>query len=165
MTPALAAVIFALWEVLDRLADQPGNGGVAPGVILSLLTAAEIMLGHAHCALLGNALTVLGFAFMGAALIACWRGISFSGAIPAIAVALPSLLLMGQRTTASKLPWSVFALPALAPILLAITLPLTHWPKLRLQLVRLVFVLTPLAAAVALAWLDEPLDFSAEGSE
>ena len=72
---------------------------------------------------------------------------------------------MGLRTTDSKLHWSTFALPAFAPLLLAITLPFGHWPRLRLHLVRLVLVLTPLAAAVALAWLDEPLDFSNEGSE
>jgi hypothetical protein len=164
MTPAFAVVIFALWEILDRLAVQPGSGSVAVGVVLSLVTASEIML-HAHSARLMGALTALGFAFAGLAIIACWRNVDFRGAIPAVAVALPSLLLMGQRTTISKLPWYVFALPVCAPILLAATLPFAHWPKLRLHLMRLALVLTPLAVAVVLAWLYEPDVLSDDWSE
>jgi hypothetical protein len=166
MVPALATTIALLWIILDRLAAQPGSSSVALGVVFSLLVAAQVML-HAGTTSLMDALVVVGFAFIGVALIAYRRGVEFGGAIPAVAVALPALLLMGQRTTYSKLPWIVFALPACAPLLLAVTLPFMHWPKVRLHMVRLVLVLAPLIAAAVLAWHYQPdaLDFSGDGSE
>ena len=164
LAPALAAIIAALWVILDRLATQPGSSSVAVCVILSLLVAAQLML-HAGTGRLMEALVVLGFAFTGVALIAWRRGVEFGGAIPAVAVALPALLLMVQRTTSTKLPWFTFALPACAPLLLAVTLPFTHWPKVRLHVVRLALVLAPLIAAMVVAWLYAPLDLSGDGSE
>ena len=164
MAPAFAAVIAALWIVLDRLATQPGSSSVAVCVILSLVVAGQLML-HAHSLTMMDTLAVLGFAFTGVAVIAYWRGVEFGGAIPAVAVALPALLLMGQRTTDSKLPWFTFALPACAPLLLAVTLPFTHWPKLGLHLLRLALVLAVLGATVAVAWHYEPLDFGGDGNE
>lgn len=164
MAPAFAAVIAALWIILDRLAAQLANGSIAVAVILALLTAAQIMI-HAHSASLMEVLAALGFAFTGLAIIACWRGVQFGGAIPAIAVGLPAMLLMGQRRTISKLHWITFALPACAPLLLCLTLPLAHWPRWRLHLTRLVLVLAPLALAVVLAWSDDPLNFEDDWGE
>jgi hypothetical protein len=165
LAPAFAAVIAALWMILDRLAAQPGSSSVAVCVILAMLVAAQLMGLHAHSASLMDVLVALAFAFTGIALVAYRRGVEFGGAIPAVAVALPALLLMGQRTTSSKLPWIAFALPACAPLLVAVTLPFTHWPKLCLHLVRLVLVLALLAVAVVLACVYEPIDLSGDGSE
>jgi hypothetical protein len=165
LAPAFAALIAALWIILDRLAAQPGSSSVAVCVILAMLVAAQLMGLHAHSASLMDVLVALAFAFTGIALVAYRRGVEFGGAIPAVAVALPALLLMGQRTTSSKLPWIAFALPACAPLLVAVTLPFTHWPKLCLHLVRLVLVLALLAVAVVLACVYEPIDLSGDGSE
>jgi hypothetical protein len=164
IAPALAAVIAAHWIILDRLATQSSNGSIALAIILTTLVAAQLML-HAHSARFMDALAVLAFAFAGVWLVAWRRGVEFSGAVPAVAVAVPSFLLMGQQLLETKLHWTTFALPALMPFVLAITLPFAHWPTMRLHVVRLILVLILLGATVALAQLAEPLDFSEEPAD
>ena len=70
---------------------------------------------------------------------------------------------MGQQETFSDVPWYTFALPALAPLLLAEALPLSHWQGTRLHVLRMLLMsllmLLPLAAAMYLALDAGPLDF------
>lgn len=159
IAPLLAAGIAALWIVLERSAQEPAGGSVAIAAVLALLTAAQIAGAHAHSARIMIALFALGFALAGLTIVALRRRIEFCGALPAVAVALPTLMLMAQRTTSSKLPWIVFALPAIAPLLAGVTLPVPHWPRPVLIMIRMVLVLAALVLAAGLAWLDEPVHF------
>jgi hypothetical protein len=103
---------------------------------------------------------ILAAAFSGLAAIACWRGVDFSGAVPAIAVALPGILLMGkQETSVESIHWAAYVLPACAPLVLVITLPFARWPKLHLHLLRLALVLALLTVSIVLAQQGGALDF------
>jgi hypothetical protein len=162
LAPAFAMVVWAEWVILDRIAAQPASFSVALSLTLSLLAAAGVLI-HAGTARLMDATLVQACAIAGVLLVACCRRVDVGGAIPALAVALPGLLLMGQLTQAEeKMHWAAFALPACAPLLLVATMPVTHWPKLRLHLVRLALVLIPLAFALYLAHEAAPLDFGEE---
>ena len=74
-------------------------------------------------------------------------------------VALCGLLLAGWSETYSDVPAASFFLVALAPLLLGITLlpPLARLKTFHRELLDVAFVLVPLAAAVALAVLNESL--------
>ena len=111
-----------------------------------------------------NASIVVAAALSGIALVA-WAGrADAGGAVPAAAVMLPGLLLMGQQETFSDVPWYAFALLALAPLLLAEVLPLSDWQTSRPQRIRfllmMLVLLIPLVAALLLAHLASPLDFA-----
>ena len=158
LAPVFAATVWATWVFLDRLAVLPGSTSVAICVILALLTAGTVLI-QARTARLMDVTIVLAFAFIGIAIVAYARGVQFDGAVPAIAVVLPSLLLMGERTTYEEIHWSAFVLPILALLLLTATLPFTHWPKFRLHLVRLLLASIPLGIALYLALQAGPVDF------
>ena len=165
LTPAFALVVWLEWVVLDHLSAQPGSSSVAVALTLSLLVAGGVLI-HAGTARLMDAAIVLACAFLGVWLISFWHGIEFGGAMPAIAVALPALLLMGHQTQAEeKMHWSAFALAGCAPLVLAATLPFSRWPKLWLHVVRLALILIPLAIAGYLAHEAGPLDFGEDWNE
>lgn len=162
LAPAFAVVVWAQWVILDRLAAQPASFSVPLALMLSLVAAAGVLI-HAGTARLMDATLVQACALTGLLLVSWWRRLEVGGALPALAVALPGLLLMGKLTQMEeKMHWAAFALPACAPLLLVATMPFTHWPKLRLHFVRLVLVLIPLAFALFLAREAGPLDFGEE---
>lgn len=157
LAPAFAAVIWLQWVILDRLAAQPGSSSLALCLTLALLTASCVLI-HAGTKRLMDPAVVLAFALAGVWLIAIWRGVEVGGAIPAIAVALPGLLLMGQLNT-EKVHWSAYALTAAAPFMLVFSMPLARGPKWRLHGMRLALVLLPLVIAIIIAAEAGPLDF------
>jgi hypothetical protein len=162
LAPAFAAVVFAQWVILERLAAEPPGGSVPFCMALAFLGAGGVLI-HAQSARHMDVAIVLASALAGLALVAgVWRA-DASGAMPAVAVTLPALMLLGQQENVSEVPWYAFALPALAPLLLAETLPLTHLPGTRPRLLRLVLMLllvvVPLAAAFYVANVAAPLDF------
>jgi hypothetical protein len=157
LAPAFAATIWLQWVILDRLAAQPGSSSLALCLTLALLTASGVLI-HAGTKRLMDPAVVLAFALAGVWFIAIWRGVEIGGAIPAIAVALPSLLLMGLLNT-EKVQWSAYALTAIAPFMLILTMPLTRGPRWALHLMRLAVVLLPLVIAIIIAREAGPLDF------
>jgi hypothetical protein len=161
LIPALATTIWLLWILLDKLTNQPASGSVSAAVILALLTAGGVLV-FAGTKRLMDVDVILASAIAGIALVAWLRGFGINGAIPAAAVILPSLLLMGQRTTFAEFHWCVFLLPALAPLLLAITLPFKDWPRLRLHAARIALILIPLGVAGALVLSSASLSGESE---
>jgi hypothetical protein len=165
LAPVVAAVIFAHWAILERLAADPPDGSIPLCLALVFLTAGAVLI-HAGSARLMDVAVVLASALTGLALVAWWRRADAGGAVPAVAVALPLLMLMGQRETFSEIPWYGFALPALAPLLLAEALPLSSWHGPRPQLTRLLVILlllaVPLGVAFYLAQAAGPLDLGGE---
>lgn len=150
LAPALAAVILAELVILDRLAALPGSSSVAGAVVLSMLVAGGVLL-HASSAKLMDVNIVFAVALTGILMTAYGRGVEVGGAMPGVAVTLPCLLLVGRLQVATEIHWTGFALPVVAPLLLAGTIPFSHWPKWRLHALRLVIVLIPLALALYLA--------------
>ncbi len=111
-----------------------------------------------------NAAIVLAAAMGGIAVVARFWGADAGGAVPAAAVMIPGLLLMGKLETFSDIPWSAFALPAAAPLLLADALPFGHIKTDRSARRRFLWMvcllLIPLVIALYLAHQAAPLDFS-----
>jgi hypothetical protein len=157
LAPALAAVTWAHWTIFNILANRPGRISLAVCVVLSLFAGAELLGMHAHSARLMDMLAALAFALAGLVAVSWWRGMEFGGALPGIAVSLPTLMLIGQQTTSSELHWFNFALSALVPLTLAVTIPFKDWPTTRLGVVRLTLVLVVLAGSAIMAWQAEPL--------
>ncbi len=159
LAPALAAAIWANWMLLDLLATVPGSSSVAATIALSLLVAAVVLL-QAGIARYMEAMLVVTAAFAGIAVVAYLRRLEIGAVVPAIAVALPGMLMMGQtQSSVTEIHWSAFALPALAPLMLAAALPFSHWPKIRVHYLRIGLVLVPLVAATILALQAGPPDF------
>jgi hypothetical protein len=158
LAPAFAAVVLLEWGVLDSLAAQP-PGGTVPFALALTFGAASGVLIHAGTARLTDVAIVLASALTGIALVAWWRRADASGAMPAVALLLPGVLLLGQQETFSEVSWHAFALAAGAPLLLAVTVPLRRWEGVGLRLVQLTLVLLPLAAALYLARLAGPLEW------
>jgi hypothetical protein len=157
LAPVFAAVIFVLWTLLERLCEETPGGTVPFLLALTALVAGGVLI-HASIKSYLDVTVMLAAALAGLGVVAAWRRVDIAGAVPAFAVLLPGLLLMGQQNTSvENLSWYVFALPVLAPLLLVETLPLKHWSCRRLFLVRLLLTLIPLAAALALAHVQAPL--------
>lgn len=162
LVPAFACAIWANWMLLDLCADQPASASVAVAAILAVVVAGGVLL-FASIAKLMETSVVLASAFAGVVLVAQWRRVEFGGAVPALAVALPGLLVMGHQTTSvTAIHGFVYALPALAPLLLAVTFPFLDGPRGRLHVLRIAIVLVPLLVAMILVRLQAgPLDVGA----
>lgn len=154
LAPAFAALVLALWALLERLATELPDGSV-PFCLALVFCNVGMVLIYAHSNRLMEVALVLGCALAGIAAVAWWRQADTSGAMPAAAVMLPGLLLVGQQSTFNEMPWYTFALPAVAPLLLAEVLALKEWQTTRLRLARwllmVALILIPLAVACYLA--------------
>jgi hypothetical protein len=164
LAPSFAAVVFLQWELLSRLAAEPPDGSVPVCLALAFLTAG-ILLVSVGITRSMEASVLCASALVGVAIVAWWRRADASGAIPAAAVLLPGLLLMGQRETSEPVPWYAFAVAALAPLMLFGAWPVRHWPAVPRHLARLVLVLIPLIAALLLAQQAGPLDLAGAAEE
>lgn len=156
---ALVVTILVLWGVLDHVARQR-PGGWLPLGLAGVHLAAGLVLVQAHTARLADVATIIAGCLLGLALVAWWCQCSIEGAIPAIAVALPCLLLVGYDPELAEVPWSAFVLLALAPITLGILLiprlaqSRASWPLL----VAFALLLVPPAIAVFQAMQVEKTD-------
>jgi hypothetical protein len=161
LAPLFAGVVLALWALLERVAEQPADGSVPFAVALTFFVAAFVLI-SAHTSKLSEASIVVGSALIGLSLTAWWRQADSGGAVPAVAVLLPGVILMGQQTTFNEIPWYGFALPVVAPLVLAEALAMSHWQGARWQLLRwlvmMLLILIPLAAACYVTYDAEPLD-------
>lgn len=157
---ALAAAMLLIWMVLKALARQ-WKDATLPTALALCFAAAGMVLLHAHSARLAD-MALLGFAALfGIAVTAwLWPG-DVAGALGAVAVFLPGLMLTGQQETFSEVPFTSFLLVALAPVaLLPMTLPLIaqrqRWSR---WLPGLILPLIPAGIAVYLAMQAESLPF------
>jgi hypothetical protein len=160
LAPAFAALIFAQWSLLERVAAE-APGGSVPFCLAVVFLGAGAVLIHASAARGMDSAAALASALAGVALVAWWWRADAGGAVPASAVMLPGLLLMAQQES-ELVPWYAFLLPALAPLLLVEALPTNHWQGTRWRLLRLavmlLLVLIPIVAAVAIAHAAAPMD-------
>jgi hypothetical protein len=157
LAPAFAGVVGLLWVLLDYAGDKPGSVSIGGCLVFTLWTAGGVLIFAASKRLM-DPMIVLAFALLGITIIAYLRGVEVGGAMPALAVAVPGMMLMGYLTTATdRVHWSAFALPVSAPFTLVLTMPFMQGPKWRLHLMRIVLVLIPLAIAMQIAMEAGPL--------
>jgi len=161
VVPAFAAIILLNWMLLECLASKSNDGSVALCVFLCFFVASLVLI-QAAFASLGEPAIMFGSAFLGLAVVAWWRGVDVSGAMPAAAVMLPGMLLIGQQeSTVETLPLLGYVCAAVAPLVLVLALPFAHWHWLWRHLLRLALIAIPLGLAVKFAMDAGPLDFGA----
>lgn len=155
---AYALTGFALWLLLEFLAARPPGGDVPLLLALAFVTAGVVLV-QANTARLMDATIVLFAACAGIGVVAAWKRLDAGPLSSAAGILLPGLLLMGHYDTSdfSQVPWPAFALPAVAPLALATTLPLHDWPANRLRVFRWSLVSFAFVAALILARQAGPL--------
>lgn len=161
LLPSFAAVVLCEWVIVEHVAQNPPGGTAWLCLALAGFVAGGVLL-YAASSRSSEAAIITGAALGGLTLIAWWRRIDAGAAAPGAILFLCGLLLAAQleKSSDNEIAWFVFALPAAAPLMLAFSLPFSHWPVFRLQLLRVALVLLPLAAAVILARLQAgPLEF------
>jgi hypothetical protein len=156
---ALAALIWSNWVLLELLAEQPDGAIVGVGAALAFLVAGGVLV-FAGSAKFMEAAIILAMATAGVSAIGWRRRFAISAALPAVAVLLPGLLIMGNReTVVETIHWAAFVLPALAPLFLAVSIPISAWPKHRRIAFQFALFLVPLVIAMLLARQGGSLDF------
>jgi hypothetical protein len=161
LVPAFAAVVLGAWALLEYVARHPPDGTALACSALTAFVTGGVLL-YAASGRSSEAAIIMGSALAGLALIAWWRRIDAGAAVGGPALFLPSLLLAAQLEKSSDLEitWHTFALPALAPLMLAWSLPLRDWKPMDLRLLRLGLVLAPLITAIIFARIQAgPLEF------
>jgi len=153
LVPGFALVVFAEWALLEHLAARPPDGSIGAALALTALTAGVVLVIAGSMRLM-EANMVLASALGGLAVVAWWRRLDLGAAVPAAAVLIPGILFFGQQaTTFSDVPWWAFLLTAVAPSILAATLPFRKLGGIRLALLRLA-VLMPMLVPPFLAALN-----------
>jgi hypothetical protein len=146
------------WAGSEAVARKSPGGGVGVGLSLAMFGASFVVV-HAHTARFADALSLPAAALLGIAFIAFLSKADVSGAVPGVALLLPSFLLVGFHETYSEVPWKAFVLAGLPPLtvgLLAIP-PLTRLTGIWKWALFWVLCLGPTVAAVTLAVRAESL--------
>jgi hypothetical protein len=152
ITYAFGAAVLALWAVLERLAaDSPGPAAPLAGAIAAATAAAVLM--QVSFASMTDAATFTFGTLLGVALTAWLRPADVGGAMPALAVLVPGVLLAGRFDAGSEVPDVCFLCAGLAPLALVALLipPFRRWPPLRRAVLGSVLLLAPLSVAVVRA--------------
>jgi hypothetical protein len=116
---AFAAVVLLGWVGPEALARQSPGGVVPLGLGFSFLGASFVMA-HAHSASFADCLAIPGAALVGIALVSFVTKADPSGAFAGPAMLVPAILLLGQQSTFSEIPWYAFFLAALPPVLIGL---------------------------------------------
>ncbi|QDU21497.1 hypothetical protein ETAA1_34640 [Urbifossiella limnaea] len=163
LKPALAAAMLALWLVLDRAARDKASSEVTAYLAAAFLAAGAVLLYH-HTARFMDLAVMCGCAAAGVAVASFPTRADASAAVPLGVVGLPGLMLNGRYLVESQVPVTSFCLVALAPLgLIPFLIPVVaRLPRWVVILLRAVFVLAPLVAAVVLAAQHEKLAFEEE---
>lgn len=161
---ALGLVILLESAVLSELTRRWHDCTVAAGLAICFGAASMVLL-QAHSARMMEMAMFFVPAFISIILVAWKLRGDIGGAVPAAAVFLPSVLLIGKQETFSEVPMSAFLLSALAPLALApMVLPallkLDGWKR---WLPAIVLPAIPAAIAVILAMQVESAEANEEG--
>ena len=157
--PALAAAMFAVWLVLDGVAQPEASGEVSLYLAAALLASGTVLL-YAHSLRFAEVQFTLGCATFAAGVTSLAGKTSAAGTFPAGAAFLPGLVLAGRPSLAeNNVPDAAFWLVALAPLALApflIPRLARQHPRYVVPL-RAILALAPLVVAVVLAMQHEKL--------
>jgi len=146
------------WAGSEAVARQTPGGVVGLGLSLALFGAGFVMA-HAHSARLADAITIPAAALLGVSLVAVFLKVDVGGAVPGVALMLPSVLLVGFSETFNDIPWYGFLLAGLPPVtvgLLAVP-PMSRMTGFGRGLAFWLLCLGPTIAAVIIAVRAETL--------
>jgi hypothetical protein len=149
---AFAGLVLASCLITEQSTYHSlGSDGVWCFVLTSF--AAAVLLLHASFARGADAALMLGAALFGVVSVSSWLRADVRGAIPAAAVLVPGLLLVGKTDTFSEVPLISYVLVAMAPVVLLPTLApfLRRFAGIWLLSLRMMLVLSLVVPAVVLA--------------
>jgi|RhiMethySRZTD1v2_1073278.scaffolds.fasta_scaffold177525_2 hypothetical protein len=156
---AVFTLMVALgWVGSEAVARQSPGGAVGLGLAAALFGASIVVL-HAHYGKCAEVMTFPAAALVGMSIVALIRKSDIGGAVPAVALLLPTLLLIGATESYSEVPWYAFLLAALPPMTVGLlTIPaLARQTGFTKWLLFWVFCLGPAIAAVVIAMRVEEL--------
>jgi hypothetical protein len=116
-------------------------------------------MAHAHSARFADALSIPAAALLGVAVVAAVSKVDVGGAIPGVALVLPSILLVGFHETFNDIPWYAFLVAALPPVTIGLMAlpPVSRMTGLGRAVLFWLLCLGPTVAAVVLAVRAETL--------
>ena len=157
---AFTLVVALGWAGSAKVAQQSPGGTVGIGLAMALFGAGFVVV-HAHTARFADALSILAAALMVIALVAAFTKVEVTGAIPGVALLLPSILLVTfiENDGLHQIPWYAFVLAGLPPLtvgLLAVP-PFTKVSGVGKGILFWFLCLGPTVAAVILAVRAETL--------
>jgi hypothetical protein len=156
---AVFTLMVALgWAGSEAVARQSPGGAIGLGLAAALFGGSIVVL-HAHYGKCAEVMTFPAAALLGISIVSFIRKSDIGGAVPAVALLLPSLLLIGATESYSEVPWYAFLLAALPPLtvgLLAIP-PLARQTGFAKWLLFWLLCLGPTVAAVVVAMRAEEL--------
>ena len=160
--PILAFALFVGlgWAGSAAVARQSPGGVVGLGLALAMFGASFVVV-HAHTARFADALSIPAAALFVITVVAAFIKVEVTGAIPAVALFLPSIMLVVtiENEGLHEIPWYAFLLAAMPPLtvgLLAIP-PLSKLTGVGRGIVFWILCLGPTVAAVILAVRAETL--------
>ena len=152
------------WAGSETVAKNNPGPMVAFGLAFSLF-GASLVIAHAHSALFADALSIPAAALMAVGIVSIFCRVDVSGALPGIAVILPSILLSAYLRTESQVPWKAFVFAGCSPVaigLMAIP-PLSRLSGFGKWALFTVLCLGPTIAAVTFAVKAETLLVEEDG--
>ena len=146
------------WAGSESVARQSPGGAVGFGLAGALFGGSIVVL-HAHYGKCSEAMTFPAAALLGISIVALIRKSDIGGAVPAVALWLPAMLVVGATESYSEVPWYAFLLAALPPLSLGLmTIPaLARQTGVTKWLVFWILSLGPTIAAVVIAMRAEEL--------
>lgn len=166
----LAFTLFVAlgWAGSETVAKNAPGGAVALGLSLAMFGASLVIL-HARWASFAEAITFPAAALLGVAIVALIRKSDVGGALPGIAMILPSMLLVtyDQMSGSHSIPWYAFLLAALPPLSIGLLCipPLSKTQGVARWLIFWALCLGPTIAAVLIAARAESLEMSTGDDE
>jgi hypothetical protein len=147
--PVFAAIVIAGWAAADVQASRLPGPAVPFWLALVALAAAVVAI-HAGIARFTDVALIQAAGLGGIGLASFWRAGNTGSVAGAACVVVDGLMLASWTEGVSEVPWSSFALVALAPLTLA--LPLARPGSWMRALVQTTGLWGPLVVAVVLAW-------------
>ena len=147
---AFTLIVALGWGGSERVARQSPGGAVGLGLSMAMFGASLVVAACTLWQSCAEAMTFPAAALLGISLVALIRKSDVGGAVPAVALLLPSFLLMGATESYSEVPWYAFLLAMLPPLtvgLLAIP-PLSRLTGFGKWVVFWILCLGPTIAAV-----------------
>jgi hypothetical protein len=148
------------WAGSEAVARQTPGGAVGLGLSLSMFGASLVIL-HARWASFAELITFPAAALLGISIVSLIRKSDVGGALPGVALLLPSMLLVAYDQMAGQhtIPWYAFLLAALPPLAIGVLAipPLSRTQGIVRWLLFWLLCLGPTVAAVLLAARAETL--------
>jgi hypothetical protein len=156
----LLLILLANLGIVESVLRTESGGSVAAILTASLFLAGVFLL-YTHSARLMDAAVMAGSGVLGVALVCARMGASPRGVGPMVAMLVPALMHVAERTHSSAVPARWFLVAACAPMMLGLVrlLPNLNLTHRRWQILAMMTMLVPIAIAIWQAAQVESLAF------